>query len=254
MFDPKISSAAAGAAFVLSLLLGLLSGGSFAYALLRAASFAAVFFVLSAVAYWLITQFIPELLGASAPDAADGADAAAGDLGEDGGVLGRRVNLSVGDDQEGDYGGGIAAQGAAGADEVSGGDDVSGGDVPGDLGGIGGVEEPEPFAEREAALDQNTEDGYTGNIGVSPQSAPAKGASPALPSGLLDEVDALPDLESMSDSFISPIVGEEERRDLAGPASSKSPGSSVSLGSGGTFDSRELASAIQTILKRDQKG
>lgn len=249
MFDPKISSAAAGAAFILSLLLGLLSGASLLYALLRAAVFAAVFFVLSAIAYWLITQFIPELLNTSSADAVAAAEGIAeGGQMDEVGFLGRRVNFAVGDDPEGSY-------------AVIGGDAAKDGDASEELGGIGGYvsagdEEPElaGFTERGAALDQNTEDGYTEKVSVRGQTANAKSAAPALPSGLLDEVDVLPDLESMSDSFISPIVGEEESGDLAGPVSSKSQGSAVSLGSGGTFDSRELASAIQTILKRDQKG
>jgi hypothetical protein len=60
-FNIKISGIAAAVAFVLSLLLGLVSGGSFVMVLIRALIFGAVFFALLAGAQLLIGQFLPEL-------------------------------------------------------------------------------------------------------------------------------------------------------------------------------------------------
>jgi hypothetical protein len=60
-FNIKISSIVAVGACALSLLLGLVSGGSFIMVLIRALIFGAVFFVLIAGAQMLISQFLPEL-------------------------------------------------------------------------------------------------------------------------------------------------------------------------------------------------
>jgi hypothetical protein len=67
-------------------------------------------------------------------------------------------------------------------------------------------------------------------------------------------VDVLPDLDSMSDSFVSPLMqdaAEGSSGEPAGPRSFSAPRASET---GGDFDPKEMAAAIQTILKRDQKG
>lgn len=121
---------------------------------------------------------------------------------------------------------------------------------------IGGEEdELAPFASSDgeegilspAALDQGPEGGYT-----SEERAPASPAVAARPPELVGDVDVLPDLEGFSDSFVSPIAMEG----TGGADDSRRPASSGSSagGSGGQFDAKEMAMAIQTILKRDQKG
>jgi hypothetical protein len=60
-FNIKISGIIAVCACALSLLLGLVSGGSFVMVLIRALIFGVVFFVLIAGAQVLIGQFLPEL-------------------------------------------------------------------------------------------------------------------------------------------------------------------------------------------------
>jgi len=62
MFNVKISSITAGLAFILSLLIGIISGGNFPISFLRAVICGAVFFSLVAGIYILINMFLPELL------------------------------------------------------------------------------------------------------------------------------------------------------------------------------------------------
>ena len=91
------------------------------------------------------------------------------------------------------------------------------------------------------------------------EASPAESAdSPALfDSSLregLDDLDVLPDLDSLSDSFAdnpSPARTEDadERRGAYGSASSKASAS----GAAGS-DPALLAQAVRTLLKRDQKG
>lgn len=69
------------------------------------------------------------------------------------------------------------------------------------------------------------------------------------PSVGVDELDVLPDLDSLSDSFIAPIGDAQEDGDFAGRA-----GPSGGGGGGEAGDAAVMAKAIQTILRRDQKG
>jgi hypothetical protein len=61
MFNIKVSSITAGLAFMLSLLIGIISSGNFPISLLRAVLCGAVFFALTAGIYILINMFLPEL-------------------------------------------------------------------------------------------------------------------------------------------------------------------------------------------------
>jgi len=72
------------------------------------------------------------------------------------------------------------------------------------------------------------------------------------PSVTLDELDVLPDMDSMGDSFSSEVVsglGSAEDDFPAGTGPSSALSSSSSAG-----DPAVLAKAVQTLLKRDQKG
>ncbi len=219
MFDPKISGLVAGIAFILSLLFGLLAGAAFLIALLRAGIFAVFFFVFSGIVYWLITQFIPELLESPSHESADSV--------VDAPDLGSKVNISVGDDE-------TIPENSLSSQLVK-----------------ETIEEDEFISEK--ALDQNVEEGYTREEHgtARTESNEESSPSPALPVGVIDDVDELPDLEGMSDAFVMPIseLGEEsESADAKVSTPIKNAGTSAD------FDPKEMAMAIQTILKRDQKG
>jgi len=230
MFDPKMSAAAALAAFLLSFIVGVVSGAGFLIVLIRALVFAVAFFGLSAAAFALASRFLPELLDGSASE---------GEASEEDVGIGSRVDLSVGDERD--------DQGIAYAQEAEASDLVD--DAESETVGSGGYEDG---SEIPAGLDQGGEDGYT-DRGIGSDS-PGERVSPALPSGTLEDVDILPDLEGMTDSFVSTIAEEADAYASAPSGVSSSRESRVPDGSGGSFDARELASAIQTILKRDQKG
>jgi hypothetical protein len=174
MFNPKISGIAAGIGFLLSSLLGIITGASFPLLVIRALIFAVVFFGLVSAGYWAIDRFLPELMGSSGEAPA----------------LGARVDISVGDEfleNPGETGENI--------------------DLPGNT------------------LDQDDEDGYTrkGNLEIgSGESA----ASPEGPAGGLASEGSLFDIE-----------GKAGKKGLEGD-----------------FDVQKMASAIQTILKREDKG
>jgi hypothetical protein len=229
MFNPKLSGIFAGAGFIASLLVGLVTGAHFPLLLIRAFIFAAVFFALASAGYGAIQMYLPELL-----------------TGESGDVpaLGGQVDISVG------------------------GDDEDAGDFSLESGGLG--DELHEFLENPGnsggdTLDQTVEAVYTGEGEVGEIQATPR---PALPDdsgfspGDTDSVDMLPDLDSMSGVFNSgsiPVVGGAEPAGTGFPASSfdgmETPvGRSGKQGLDENFNVKEMASAIQTVLKRENKG
>ncbi|WP_304221961.1 hypothetical protein [Gracilinema caldarium] len=220
MFDPKISALVAGIAFILSFLFGLLAGASFLIVLLRAVIFAIFFFVFSGLVYWLITQFIPELLE-SQGSSSEGVQAEVPDLGA-------KVNISVGEEEP-------VPENTLSAQLMK-----------------EGLEEDEFISEK--ALDQKDEDGYTEQKEVTArtESTVESSPSPAIPLGVIDDVDELPDLERMSDAFVMPLSEGSEVDEPSTVADISTPARKT--GSSAAFDPKEMAMAIQTILKRDQKG
>ncbi|MDR2028309.1 MAG: hypothetical protein LBP93_02085 [Treponema sp.] len=232
MFDPKLSGIAGGLGFVLSFLVGLISGVGFPWILLRALLFGAAFFALAGGAYWLVTRFLPELLEQGEEEAGLDADSP-----------GSRVDISV-------TGEGAAGEPSPGMDASTGLTDLVGGASPSD-------ENAGPLYGN--GLDQKAEDGYTrkGTVDEGPVSgappSPQGAAVPAQEEGSSDTVDELPDLELMSDVFITPPLdgggGEFIETGSGGSAGGKKP-----KNLGGDFNVKEMASAIQTILKREDKG
>jgi hypothetical protein len=236
----KLSAAAAGAAFLLSFLLGLISGATFLFVLIRAAIFGALFFGFAVAVHMLLSRFLPELLGLSGTEAKEGES-----------EVGSRIDLVVDDD-----GGRMEAASETierprkrvATDEEA--EDIEA-FLPAD-----GVDEGAAQASEAVGLDQGSEGRYTERKGTdgAPFTTGGKGAEPALPPGLIDDVDVLPDLETMSDSFVSPLVEDAAQRSANETFPSKASSTFQVTESGSEFDPREMAAAVQTILKRDQKG
>jgi len=84
--------------------------------------------------------------------------------------------------------------------------------------------------------------------GLVPAQAAPRPSEPGgpRPSVGVDELDVLPDLDSLSDSFIAPIGDAQEDEGFAGRPSPSGPGDAG--------EAAVMAKAIQTILRRDQKG
>jgi hypothetical protein len=225
MFNPKLSGIFAGAGFVLSFLVGLFSGAHFPLLLIRAVIFAAVFFALSGAFYAAIQMYLPELL--------------AGDSG-DLSAMGGQVDISVGDDE--------AAVGGISLESGSLGEDL---DNFSEKGGDSGDD----------TLDHIGEAVYTGEGDVEEIPDSPK---PALPgelnfsSGEAETVDMLPDLDTMSGVFNADSGGDLEAAADSPAGSFGGQGSPARApnkkGIDEDFNVQEMASAIQTILKRENKG
>jgi hypothetical protein len=222
MFNPKISGIFAGAGFVLSFLVGLFTGAQFPLLLIRALIFAAVFFALSGAIYGAIQLYLPDLLALNSREIP---------------ALGGQVDISIGDDEGSVEGISLESVGLGEeADEFS--------ENPGDSGGD--------------TLDQIDEAVYTGEGDMEKIQEPSK---PALPgdldfsSGEAETVDMLPDLDAMSGVFNSVSGGDGEPAGTGSPSSGlASPGRANKKGIDEDFNVQEMASAIQTILKRENKG
>jgi hypothetical protein len=219
----KISGIAAGIAFVLSLAIGLLRGAGI-FALVRAVIFAAVFFLLSGGGYWLILRFLPELLEGSEND-------------EEKQQSGALVDISLEDDS-----GDELPRADVGEYTSEGGEGASGVSAPENLSGLDQKDNIEYTHEGSMDKNPSTSTSETGLV------------LPVDSSGLADE---LPDLESLSGAFLS---GGKRRDDGELSEFTISPGSSAEKKKAeintsdvldGDFSSHDMASAIQTILKRE---
>jgi hypothetical protein len=217
----RVSAFAAAAAFVLSFLVGVISGAALLMVLIRALAFAAFFFILAGGIYIVIEKFLPELLP-----------------GETENAFGSQVDISLEDPKNGD------------PSEIF-------GDPAGDV-SLSGGQDRQGLPEKGAGLDQNGEDGYTmrkkveanavdSGEGLSEESS--LGGSAALPSDS-GSVDLLPDLESMTGTFVS-SNGEAAEESTDYTSSRKPLANGKPSPVGGDFHPKDLASALQTILKRE---
>jgi hypothetical protein len=263
LFNLRLSGIAGALAFIISLLLGIISGTRIPVVLLRALIFAVVFAVLSGGIYVLISLYLPDLL--SPPDAGSGGFRDA---------LGSNVDISVDDAGEDGLSAGYFRGGDENLTEFGENQDLSNENID-TLSGDG--------------LDQNGEEGYTmgGETGT-----PAAGLEPLEPVGSTEPVGSSEpkgstELDSSSEASVSEAPAEElpdfDRMATAfGEASLEIPGigdtgpAPPSTGGpppaefnaqfvGGSmnkktpdmaddFDIKEMASAIQTILVREDKG
>lgn len=113
--------------------------------------------------------------------------------------------------------------------------------------------EPSALSAGEAELESLREEvkAIRGEDLVPAQAAPRPTAPGGpRPSVGVDELDVLPDLDSLSDSFIAPIGDAQDEEGFAGRPSPSGGGG----GGGDAGDAAVMAKAIQTILRRDQKG
>jgi hypothetical protein len=232
MVNVRICAIAAIAGFVLSFLVGLVSGALPSVLLFRALIFAAVFFVLAAAIQFLVGNYVPEIL--------EEGDFETDEPVGDSQPLGNRVNMTVGDDE------------AA---------------VPNMYRDGGEDDEVDSIDDLVGGVDQNTKDAYTVRAAVSHEAkAPGPGFAAARqepsPSPadadfapVAEAVDVLPDLDSMAGSFLS-SDGREMPENIAGGASSsvsapKRSSGEKSANLGGDFNPKELAQAIRTKLNKD---
>ena len=226
MFNFKISGIAAGAAFILSVLIGLFSGSGLLIILLRALIFAVVFFGLTCLIFWIIAQFVPELLNAGEDD-----------LGFS--LSGSRVDISVGD---GNITGAFPSDGSESVDDIAG-------------------RPSAPVKVMSQGLDQGGNAGYNAEgeeLGELEDAGDelSLGANSGGRSERAGSGDALPEIDGMTDTIPGSAADTENTGegglDSSEPRRPKS--SSRKSEMAGDFNPKELAQAIQTVLKKDDKG
>ena len=272
MLNLRLSGICAGTAFIISLLIGLFSRAPLSVLMLRALAFAALFFVLSALARMLIIRFLPEMM-------------------EEEGLSdrvihrpGSRINITEGDDfyngaapsykagnappsgapaASQDYS--KAAVPAAQADDS---DDTLG-NISDLLGKSGITQAAVPGAGfgagfgagAGAGMDQNRESGYTERGGGASSKGNSQGTSHKRPAGVEDfdtpsTVDMLPDLDSMAGVF-SQASGHAELEAVDHPVSAPIGRAQPKSGApewSGDFNPRDLAAGLRTVLSKEKEG
>jgi hypothetical protein len=232
VFNPKVSGIVGGSAFVLSFLVGIITGAAFHVLLIRALIFGAGFFILTTIIYGALTLYLPDLL--------EGLTAGPGS----------QVDISVGDQEE---------DSTVDIFPENGEIDEGYNEIPENIGG----ENRDSLSGN--PLDLGGEDGYTkkrleGEPGFIPgYPGPARPPEMVFTAEDSDSVDILPDLDLMSGAFSDASqTGDKETGNSGGSpgGSADSPGkpSPGKKAPDSEFNIQEMASAIQTILKRDDKG
>ena len=227
MFNFKISGIAAGAAFILSFIIGLFSGTGILVLLLRAFIFAVIFFVLSFLVFWLLAQFMPELLGASEDELGFPSS-------------GSRVDISLGDD---------SVTGAFPRDNSDNVDDIAG-------------RPSTPAKTASLPLDQGMNAGYNYEEGIEGDLEAADGSpnfgfnSETGKSGKTGSAELLPDIDNFTEETPGSAadVVNTGSVDFDSSTPRRPLSSSRKPGVAGDYNPKELAQAIQTVLKKDEKG
>jgi hypothetical protein len=250
------ASAFAGlGAFALSIIVAIFSRVPFGILLLRALLSGVGFAALIYGAQWVLKRFVPELFDESMPASSGSVDARAG--------VGSLVDIVLPggeDDQPSavlDVGPVVKSEslvttraGMAESTRLDLADSVvSGNPVSVDSGEL---------AQEVAALKV---DAFVSSDPGSSYADSALGVAPR-PSVTLDELDSLPDLDGLSDSFTETVPGnsgsvvggeagsDRDASSRMGPSSSMPTAGNPNAGT----DPVVLAKAVQTLLRRDQKG
>jgi hypothetical protein len=233
VINVKWSAVAGGIGFILSLLVGLISGVDFPSLLIRAFVFAVIFFAFAAVIWFLINNFIPELLSPQTEEAGE-IDNENGDFPSKFSAArpGSRVNISVDDGQ------GVSLPSMY---QNSGSDDEIGNISDLLEGKIQSANLTENINPNDKGMDWRGENGYNAN------SVSVSQADNVLPE---DSEGDLPNLDAIGGGFSS---SEEE----AAPALSirtepeRKPSGNKAQKMEGDFDAKSLAAGIRTILTKE---
>jgi hypothetical protein len=211
----KWGLAPGGGGFVLSLLVGLVTRTGFPTALLRAGIFGLVFFGIGCGLWFLISNFVPELLDTGKAEAD-----VQNDLGE---TPGSRVDITL-DDKKilPEMYRNLTHDGEVGNIE----DLVSGVFDPADAA---------PQGDGGQGIDQALEFGYNEGADIAPPK---------------DSSGGFPDLDDLAGSFMGdadedPMPAHEEALPVRSPVGNKPQEL------GGDFNPKELAAGIRTVLSKD---
>jgi hypothetical protein len=249
MFDVKISVIAAGIAFIVSFLLGLLNGASLPFLIIRPLIFGVLFFVIAAIVYFLVSHFLPELLDGELPESIEAGNALS---------PGSRINITEEEPAGMPFYTTHAAPAAQADNSENGLGDISNLLKTGRAAG--------PAETGYPGLDQSDEDGYTKSEAVHAgvqNNGGFTGSGSAAPKTVTvtvtvpdseESMDMLPDLDTMARAFL-PDSGED-KADTTEYSTSDDPLKRPAAGSRGRkmegdFNPQDLAAGIRTILKKE---
>jgi len=270
----KTAAICAGAAFLLSLLVGLITRNPFGVVLLRAFLLAVLFAVLGGGVRLVIAKYLPDLLsGAAGPSAAP----------HDGEGRGSRVNIVL-PEESGLGGGGVGARPAASAaeerpvpyDEPSGSGEPTSAEEAQALGELAGEIAEELPAEESAGYHGGESAGYGEGESAGYRSDESAGyRSEAEEAGPeyepVDEgeavggghaelgrssatLDALPDISGIDTAAEEQSAAPSSPRTPWRADGGKETPADAMKGALSGQDPATLAKAIRTVLKKDEKG
>jgi hypothetical protein len=236
----KTAAVCAGGAFLLSLLVGLVSRNPFGVVLLRALLLALLFGVLGGGARFLISRHLPDLLTGAADAAGAAAPAEA---------RGGRVNIVLQEEAAAPADPDAGAQpGVEGLDPMAG--EPASADEEQALSELAGE-----LAEDAAAADEPAE-----TAGFSEEGVVDEGEAVGMEHTAIrrdsSSLDALPDiagLEASASNGSGAAQGAKTRYRAAGGAAADTPAEAMKGALGGQ-DPATLARAIRTVLKNEEKG
>lgn len=227
------ASAFAGiGAFALSIIVALLYRVPFGALLLRALLSGLGFAALTYASIWLLNKFLPEIFDASpSSPSIDGS-------------VGRLVDIVLPGAEAGEAlveGDGLmdsrSAETSRARIEQTSPHSLDSGDLEREVASL----------RSDALIAHDPSDGSSSGGGMAPR-----------PSVALDELDTLPDLDGFGDSFVESLPGESTTTEGNDRDASRFMGSSDSMPTAGAPDAGKdpavLAKAVQTLLRRDQKG
>jgi hypothetical protein len=280
MPNVKFVGMSAAAAFLLSLLAGVIGGVGFFTILFRAVAGAVVFGLLAGGIYILLERMIPELFELEGQGEYESEESA---------QTGGSVDITLGEDEEPAPSQPTRAEDASAAAEAEDGTDraVSGASpdfgetpefaaaqeddssdegfieeldegepAPGGSGGTAGEEEK--HGEQQPAsvhTEEGTESGSGGGAEASEARPAAASSNEETDFADAENVDTLPDLEDFADSFEGVAASQEEGGggEMGSYTGGGSSSSNVDV-MGDHHDSETVAKAVRTLMKKDQEG
>ena len=232
----RASAFAGFGAFALSIIVAVFSRVPFGALLFRALLSAVGFAAMTYAAIWLLKTFLPEIFDEQARPSAQ----------DEEGSVGRIVDIVLpgaeadGGESDGDMP--LSSHAASGDQtrgrvESPGLHSVDSGDLEREVAGL----------RSDVLISNDPSDTSSSGGGMAPR-----------PSVALDELDTLPDLDGFSDSFSDSVPGGAESSPGTERDASRFMGASDSMPTAGAPDAGKdpvvLAKAVQTLLRRDQKG
>jgi hypothetical protein len=263
MLNLRVSGIIAIAAFIISLLIGLVSHASMSVLFIRALIFAVSFFFITVFVNFLVSNFLPELLDKGIADPAAPLPGSRIDISEAAPPASAQAFFGAQADESDEGLGNISdlvsarntrretsTPAGAGMDQIR-------QSSYNEEGNLEELSEPEAVSPVELVSPSETirsavplSGGSSGTVVFE------KGESSGAEAGFPDSVDILPDLDSMAGAFL-PSAGAAEsdttEYSVSTPAPKPSSGGKAPSWAG-DFNAKDMASGLRTILSKEKEG